>query len=42
MNAHITDVTDYAALPDIVSQVESVVGDDGLNLLINNAGIMQR
>jgi len=32
------DVTDTAALPGLVARVAEVVGEDGLNLLINNAG----
>ena len=38
----ISDVTDYSALPNLVSNVKSVLGDDGLNLLINNAGYLPR
>ena len=34
------EVTNHAAYPDIVSQVEKVVGEEGLNLLINNAGVL--
>jgi len=33
------DVTDEAALPRVVAQVEAVVGSQGLRALINNAGI---
>ena len=32
------EVTDTAALPGLVARVAEVVGEDGLNLLINNAG----
>ena len=32
------DVTDSKAYPDLVSQLEKLVGSSGLNLLINNAG----
>ena len=38
----VADVTDYSALPAVVEQVKGVVGDEGLNLLINNAGILLR
>lgn len=33
------DVTDYQTLPSIVDQVQGYVGDAGLNLLVNNAGV---
>lgn len=36
------DITDYACYPDVVKQVQDVVGNDGLNLLINNAGYLPR
>lgn len=36
------DVTDYSTLPALVEQVKGVVGDEGLNLLINNAGLAIR
>ena len=36
----VTDCTDYAGLPDIVNELEKVIGDIGLSLLINNAGQM--
>lgn len=36
------DVTDVAAYPELVAGVSSVVGDRGLNLLLNNAGIAKR
>ena len=32
------DVTDSRAFPDLVSRLDTLVGDSGLNLLINNAG----
>jgi len=32
------DVTDSKAFPDLVSQLEKLFGNSGLNLLINNAG----
>ena len=35
-------MTDYAALPAVVDEVTGVVGDEGLNLLINNAGELKR
>jgi len=43
-NLHIVklDVTDYSTLPAIVSKVEAVVGSDGLNVLVNNAGILRQ
>jgi len=34
------DVSNYSSFPGIVKQVEAVVGNEGLNLLINNAGYM--
>lgn len=34
------DVTDYSSFPAVVAKVSSGVGDTGLHLLINNAGIM--
>ncbi len=34
------EVTDYAAYPAVVDKVEQVVGKEGLNLLINNAGLL--
>eukprot|EP00088_Acartia_fossae_P016110 TRINITY_DN18984_c0_g1_i1.p1 TRINITY_DN18984_c0_g1~~TRINITY_DN18984_c0_g1_i1.p1 ORF type:complete len:265 (-),score=41.32 TRINITY_DN18984_c0_g1_i1:313-1053(-) len=34
------DLTDFNSYPDIVNQVDAVVGDSGLNLLINNAGVL--
>lgn len=36
------DVTDYSSLPRIVDEVRAAVGDKGLNLLINNAGILEK
>eukprot|EP00088_Acartia_fossae_P032797 TRINITY_DN3353_c0_g1_i3.p1 TRINITY_DN3353_c0_g1~~TRINITY_DN3353_c0_g1_i3.p1 ORF type:complete len:247 (+),score=50.04 TRINITY_DN3353_c0_g1_i3:49-789(+) len=38
-NLHLIDmdVTDYDAFPSVVKQVDSIVGSQGLNLLINNA-----
>lgn len=38
----IKDVKDYASYPEIVKKVDEVVGENGLNLLINNAGIVTR
>jgi len=35
------DVTDSEAFPDLVSQLEKLVGNSGLNLLINNAGFKE-
>lgn len=34
------DVTDHDAFPKIAAQIGEVVGDDGLNLVINNAGLL--
>jgi len=34
------EVTDTASYPALVEQVGSVLGEDGLNLLINNAGVL--
>jgi len=34
------EVTDFDVLPDVVKQVDAIVGEDGLNLLINNAGLL--
>lgn len=36
------DVVDYASLPRVVEEVGRAVGDGGLNLLINNAGVMDK
>jgi len=36
------DVTDHAAYPAFVEKVGAMVGDAGLNLLINNAGYLPR
>lgn len=33
------DITDVASYPSIVKKIEDIVGDDGLNVVINNAGI---
>lgn len=43
-NLHIVqlDVTDYSRLPSLVQEVQTVVGDKGLNLLINNAALAIR
>ena len=35
------DVTNSKAFPDLVSQLEKLVGNSGLNLLINNAGFKE-
>ena len=34
------DVTDHDAYPKIAAQVGEIVGDAGLNLVINNAGVL--
>jgi len=34
------EVTNTGSYPDIVNQVDAVVGDAGLNLLINNSGVL--
>jgi len=41
-NLHVVtlEVTDYDAFPALVKKVNDVVGDEGLNLLINNAGLL--
>lgn len=36
------ELKDYERYPEIVSQVEEVVKDDGLNVLFNSAGISPR
>ncbi|XP_042236487.1 C-factor-like [Homarus americanus] len=36
------DVVDYKSLPGLVEEVGAAVGPQGLNLLINNAGIMDK
>jgi len=43
-NLHLVkmEITDTSAYPSIVKQVEDIVGDEGLNLLINNAGLLPR
>ena len=38
LHAFQLDVTDSKAYPDLVLQLEKLVGNSGLNLLINNAG----
>ena len=32
------DATDYTALPKFIEEVQKIVGEKGVNLLINNAG----
>lgn len=34
------EVTDYQNFPEFVRQVQAIVGDQGLDTLINNAGIL--
>lgn len=36
------DVVDYQSLPGLVQQVDEAVGASGLNLLINNAGVLEK
>ena len=36
----IMDITDYSSYEKIMGQISNVVGDDGLNLVINNAGML--
>lgn len=38
----ITDVTNYDSYGNLVDQVSNIVQDDGLNVLLNNAGISTR
>ncbi|KAG0719353.1 Short chain dehydrogenase citE [Chionoecetes opilio] len=38
----LTDVVDYQSLPRVVDEVKAAVGDTGLNLLVNNAGILEK
>jgi short-subunit dehydrogenase len=37
-----SDVSDFANIPKIVGETERILQGDGLNLLINNAGIIHR
>jgi NAD(P)-dependent dehydrogenase (short-subunit alcohol dehydrogenase family) len=41
-NLHVVtlEVTDYNSFPALVKKVEGIVGSEGLNLLINNAGVV--
>lgn len=41
-NLHLVelDVTNYKDYPEVVKKVSQIVGDKGLNLLINNAGLL--
>jgi len=36
------DVTDFGSYDTVVKNVESIVQDEGLNLLLNNAGISSK
>lgn len=33
------DVTNYASFDSLVKQIDEIVKDDGLNVLLNNAGV---
>lgn len=35
----ISDVTDYGSFEVLVKQIDDIVEDEGLNILLNNAGI---
>lgn len=35
----IADVTDYASFNGFAKQIDDIVKDDGLNVLLNNAGV---
>lgn len=35
----ITDVMDYASLDGFVKQIDDIVKDEGLNVVLNNAGV---
>jgi len=35
-------VTDYSSLDRIAKEVQEIVGDEGLNVLLNNAGIASK
>lgn len=35
----IADVTDYASFGGFAKQIDDIVKDDGLNVLVNNAGV---
>lgn len=35
-------MVNYESLPRVVDEVKAAVGDVGLNLLVNNAGIMEK
>lgn len=35
----VSDVTDYASFDNLVKQIDGIVGDAGLNVILNNAGI---
>lgn len=41
VNLHVVtyDATDYKSIPELVDQISKIVGPDGINLMINNAGI---
>ncbi|KAG0717661.1 C-factor [Chionoecetes opilio] len=38
----LNNVVDYQSLPRVVDEVKAAVGDTGLNLLVNNAGILEK
>lgn len=39
VNCFILDVTNYASFAALVQQIDEIVKEEGLNVLINNAGI---
>ena len=42
LHAHIPDISELDSFPGIVDEVTSIVGESGLSMLINNAGIVRR
>ena len=41
-NLYITDVLNHETFVDVAEEVSSLVGENGLNLLINNAAVSPR